>query len=1139
MLRSSARIENLIQKAKELGQSAIALTDHDNMFGMLEFYFSAQKAKIKPILGCHIHLEPLDSSGSQKNLNDSDRLVLLAENNHGYENLVRIVSHAYLPERFDSPIVKRAFLEKNSGGLIALYGDPLSSLAKFFLKGDIDQGQRQIDSLIQIFGPASVYLMLQHQKLVDQNKLNQKIADSALHFGIETVATNNVHYLSKEDCVLQQILRCVDENIKLENLEDPEFPTAEFYLKSSEEMNQLFTDNPMAINNTLLIAERCNVEIQTDVKDTYWPKFKIDPKFKDSDDFLAHLTWSKIGERYTEITPTIKERVQFELEVMKTMKVAGYMLIVQDFINWARGVDIPVGPGRGSAVGSIVSYIIGITDIDPLKFDLLFERFLNPERVSMPDIDTDFSDLDRSKVIDYVTDKYGEECVAQIVTYGRMKAKMVIRDVGRTHGIEMNEINRIAKLIPPDIGMTLEKAMETSEDLRTLIHSREAYKDLWNHSTKLEGLVRQSGIHAAAVIIAPGPLSNLAPIYKAKDANKVIQYDKKYAEEIGLLKMDFLGLRTLSVIKDSLLMIKENHRVNIDILHIDQNDTQTYDLISKGYTVGVFQFESPGMQEYLRKLKPSCLEDMIAMNALYRPGPIGNIPSFIKRKHGSEQIDCFHQNLEPVLGDTYGIIVYQEQVMRIAQILAGFSLGGADIMRRIMAKKNKDKLAELQPEFFNGALERGYKKELITKIWETLIPFCDYAFNKSHSAAYAFIGYQTAWLKAHYGPEFMAANMSSELTAKDRLVILITECRKLNIKILHPDINSSFAKFTAHDDKITYGLAGIKNVGEKVINLIVAEREKNGPYKSLFDLCNRTAETKLLNRKTLESLIMAGALDHLPGSRAEKYASVDKAMAIANRKQEDEAKGQISMFDLAGQGTTMSSQNESLENIDAWTYRDLLNKEKDVLGLYVSGHPLEEYKDVLKGFTTCSLESDTLRNLEKGSKAVLGGVVKSLRGFPSKRDNKVFGVALIEDFNGENEIFLEPEIFNKIRDRISVDSMILVKGTTDIRDDKVQLKGESVIAIEDAIYSWGRYLHLSIDTKGLVEQTLINLKESIFRFDSEADGRGVDLIVHFKTQSKYRHTLKVPNPKVIPDPLLLKELRDMLGEENVWVSDKL
>lgn len=1165
MLKASTRIKAMVEQAAKLGQSAVALTDHGNMFGILEFYMEANSLKkkkgieVKPILGCHLYVEE-DSLGVSSYRDDGQlhRVVAIAENTEGYRNLVKITSYRFeTPERWSNiPVVPLSVLKEYHQGIIFLTGDLHSRLGYDLVQGRTQQAMRFIENLQSFIDSEHLYLTLQEHGIPEQKKCNQALRDISKQNNIPLVVTQNVHYLKQEEAHAHKVLLCIGEGVKLHEYETKAYPTDQFYLKSEEEIRSAFPNDLEAIENTQKIADRCSIKIETNVGDKYWPRFEFPPEFADSDEYISHLAWKMLPSRYPNADEIVKTRLAYELDVIKNMKVAGYLLIVQDFINWAKDQGIPVGPGRGSAAGSLVTYVIGITNIDPLRFDLLFERFLNPERVSMPDIDTDFSDKERHLVIDYVAQKYGTECVTQIVTYGAMKAKAVVRDVGRVLGFEHSEINHVAKLIPPDLGIDLTKSWEQSEDLRNYIESREKLKELWKLSLQLEGLVRQPGVHAAAVIIAPVPMSNLAPLYRAApEDTPVIQYDKHYAEDIGLLKMDFLGLRNLSVIQDALAMIKSGHGIDIDIDKISLEDGKTFELLGKGLTVGVFQFESGGMQQYLRNLKPTILEDLIAMNALYRPGPIAEIPHFIARKHGKEEVDCYHEDLSQVLGETYGVIVYQEQVMRIAQIVSGFTLGGADLLRRAMAKKDLSKMAELEQDFIQKAVDRGYSREIMKRLWDVLLPFCGYAFNKSHAAAYAYVAYQTAYLKANYGAEFMAANMTSEMTNTEKLVTLIVECRKMGVKVLHPDINKSYSTFSVSNGEIRYGLSGIKNVGTAVIEDVVEEREANGPYKTLFELTKRvlayqsikeskgSGKRPPLNKKTLECLIMAGALDHLEGSRAAQQASVDKALEIANRNKREQDSGQFSLFDMGGPATKSLVQDEVLEQVDPWTYLEMLNKERDVLGLFLSGHPIDEFRAELRGFTTCTLAESDIADLTIGNQVTLGGIVVSIRALSAKNDpSKVFGVGTLQDFHGELDIFLGGDIFEKYRNQLPSGSMILVKGKIDkSRDEsKRQLKVDKIIPMDEVRNKFAKFIHLDMRTLGLVETTLHELQAAIdpFSLPEESMG-GCQFVFHIETTSENKHTLHATRYRVEIDSALLTRIGEIVGSENIWISHKI
>lgn len=1185
ILQSSLRIKDMIKKALDDNQPGIALTDHGCMFGILQFYFAAKEMAEKagkefnPIIGCDIFLEnPLGAKNPKHPEKDHDRLILLCEDNIGYNNLIKIVSYVYEDkERYcNPPIVPLEIVKKHSEGLIAISGNIRSRVAFEILRNKKEDAKQIIKTLQKIFPKKNdedyFYLDIQDHSLEtnDEKNLTKEIIQLSKELSISLLATNDVHYLNSEDQKSHNILQCIQRGLKDHDFVSERFPTNQYHFRTTDEMASLFPEHPEAITNTGDICSRCSVTISKVKDDSFWPKFKFPKEFKNSDDYLSHLTWEALPQRYDKITEDVKKRVQYELDMMKSMKVSGYMLIVQDFINWSREQGIPVGPGRGSAVGSVVSYVIGITDIEPMQFNLLFERFLNPERVSMPDIDTDFSDLDRGKVIDYVSEKYGNKCVSQIVTYGRLKAKAVIRDVGRVLDFEQEDINTIAKLIPID-AKNLTQALESCEELKAEINKNETNRDLWRYSLSLEGLVRQTGIHAAAVIIAPNPMSDLAPLYRADaNSNPVIQYDKKYAEDIGLLKMDFLGLRNLSVIDECQKMIEKNHGKKLDLEKISLVDTKTYELFGKGLTVGVFQFESEGMQNYLRQLKPSCLDDMIAMNALYRPGPIENIPTYISRKNStSDEIDCFHSDLENILGDTYGVIVYQEQVMLLAQQLSGFSLGGADLLRRAMAKKKESEMNKLHPQFINGAIERGYNKELPERIWKVLGPFCEYAFNKSHSAAYAYIGYQTAYLKAHYGPEYMAANMTSEIDSTERLVVLIEECRKMGIEILHPNINSSMATFTATKNSINYGLAGIKNVGSSVIDDLTKERELNGEYTSIFDLCSRVLSYQSdyakdykakygkivrkapLNKKVLESLIMAGALDNIKESnnRATLYASVGISLEYATRAQADKDSGQGSLFDDITTSSKDLKKEPPLDNQEPWSLIEMLDKEKKVLGLYLSNDPLSEFKLEINGFVDSTLNHDDLQSIPTNEDVVLGGRIVEIYARPTKKDpSKIFGILTLQDQNNEKmTCFLSQDLFTEIRDKVDVDSMVMVKGNfqahkwDSTKPNEFKLK--EIISMDEIRSKWSNFIHIRTPNTSN-EQLLRNIETIVeeFKLDEQdiKDGfKPCKLVFHYTNSFNNYHIATSKKYKLPCDEEIINEFQNLLGENNVWFSGEI
>jgi DNA polymerase-3 subunit alpha len=1146
MLRSTARIPALIKRAQELGQTALALTDHGNMFGMLEFYTGAKKAGLKPIIGCDLYVAPDARANTSYALGERAwyQVVVLAENEKGYRNLLELCSAGHMDGFHQKPRVDREALRRLSEGLFFLVPNIDSEAGWQFLKGQEHKARESLEFLASL-GKDRVFLVVQDHGVEDERTVNKFFLRLHEADGWNLIAGNDVHYIAQKDARSHEILLCIEANARFNDADRPRFASDQYHMRSGDELALLLGQYPGALANTVRVADACNVEIPFGT--LHLPQFPIPPAFTDSDAFLAHLAEEGLRARFGEPTPPLLERLRYELDVMRNMKVAGYMLIVQDFINAAKAKGIPVGPGRGSAVGSLVCYAIGITDVDPVRYTLLFERFLNPERVSMPDIDTDFSDGGRQEIIQYVVDKYGADSVAQIVTYGRLKAKAVLKDVARVLGIDHKDVERINKFIPPlarglvrpagDKSRDVTYASDLSEVMAAVSSGGEPYRLLWEHALNLEGIVRQAGMHAAAVIIAPRAVVNFAPLFRQPGSDQVmIQYDMRFSEDIGLLKMDFLGLRNLSVIQDAIVQIRRNHGILIDPLKLPPEDAPTFAMLGRGQTVGVFQFESGGMQDYLRKLQPSCLEDLIAMNALYRPGPMEFIPEYIARKRGTQKPDYYHKDLEPILRETYGVIVYQEQVMQLAQVLGGFTLGGADLLRRAMGKKDEKKMKELKPKFVGGAKDRGYDPALAERLWEVLIPFSSYAFNKSHSAAYATVGFQTAYLKANYPAEFMAANMNSEMQDTTRLVILLNECRQIGVQVVFPNINRSEATFRAENGRIVYGLAGVKNVGLQAVEKLVEERDRNGAFKSLFDLCRRV-DSQMLNRRALESLILAGALpDDLPGNRAQQFAAVEIALAWAAGVQSDRDLGQVSLF---GGGDTEGEAHEahepSLPAVDPWPYHEMLEKEKEVLGLYLSGHPLEPYRADLEGFATSPLDPDRLRMIASGTNVILGGMITRLKQRISPKDNRTFAFADLEDFTGKVDVALWSDVFEAVRHDVEVDSMVLIRGALSWDEERRvhKLTATKVLPLAGARDQLARSVHLRLRTAGLQPDQLERLQGVCEKFPGSCR-----LVFHLETARPDPVEIVSDRFQVSPGAECFEQLRAFAGAGNVWLSAK-
>lgn len=1131
--------KSLAAKAAELGMPAVALTDCGHMFGAIEFQGACKDAGIQAVHGAELWMAPgarTDATPGQKPF----LLVALVESlEPGYRNLSKLVSLAHIEGFHGRPRIDRELLGRRNEGLILLSGGPDGEIERHLREGRAARAKEVAAWYRDLLGADRFFLELQDHGLPEDRKICRDLSDLAAELGLGTVATNSVLCLEREQHEALEVMGCIRTATRLADSDRPRLPAREFHFKSPEEMREIFRDHPRACDATLEIASRCRATIPTG--SYFYPSFPLPEGFSDDDEYLAHISRQGLRERWAEPSPQAVERLEYELRMMRDMKVSGYMLIVADFMRAARDMGIPVGPGRGSAVGSLVAYCTGITSVDPLKYSLLFERFLNPERVSMPDIDSDFSDLDREKIIEYVKDKYGKECVAQIITYGRLKSKAALKDTARTLGIDHNEVNRLTKLFPPPVAgkePTLDEAIEQSPPLKEAVEADPRFQQAYEIAKQIEGYVRNAGMHAAAVIIAPREVDHFGPLYcpEGQSDQVVLQFSKDYAENIGLLKMDFLGLRTLSVIQEACLLIRRNHGVEVDPERIEDGDRRTYDMLGRGDTIGVFQFESGGMQNYLRQLQPERLEDLIAMNALYRPGPMDQIPLFIRRKQGREEVDCYHKDLEPTLGTTYGVMVYQEQVMAIAQKLAGYSLGGADLLRRIMAKKDKEKLQKEEHKWIDGAIAKGYTEELARKLWELLIPFSAYAFNKSHAAAYAVVAYQTAWLKANYAAEFLAAICNSELDNTDRMVVLVHECKRLGIPVQAPSVQRSEPKYDVQDGKVVCGLAGVKNVGRSVADAIVAERRQNGTYKDLFDLCKRLGPQNI-NRRSLESLAMAGAFDELPGTRAQQFHGIAEALAWANNSGD---RDQVSLFDMGDAG--LETAPPELPDVDPWPFDEVLDKEREVLGMYLSSHPLDPFRDDLDGFCT---PLNQIAEMQVDRAVRVGGLVRSRRTRLNK-DGREFAFLELEDFSGVVEVAFWPNAWNaddadegeKVRDLAQEGARIVliarVREARDRSDDSGDesisvkaLEGVKVMPLSKARARLADTLHLHVDTRAMPESALERIQGTL-----RAHPGRCRVLFHVRA-AQGSWILESRSAKILPDAELMKELRDLLGDKNV------
>src|SRR5438105_12047847 len=959
MLDGACDVEKLCYRAKELGMPAVAMTDHGNIFGALHFYNAAKAAGIKPIIGCELYICKKDDHRAAPEGDKYNHLLVLAETDEGYRNLVKITSEASLHGMYYKPRVSKKFLAEHAKGLIGLSGCLAGELCENLMAGKYDAARDSAGTYRDIFGQSNFFLEIQDQGLPLERQIRPDLLRLEKDLGIPLVATNDSHYICGEDHYAHDVLLCVQTASSIHDSKRFKFDSNQFFVKSADEMHRVFTDIPAVLTRTMTIAERCNAKIEK-VKNPF-PRFEV-PEGEDLDSYFEHVCRKGFAGRL-EILRGLRakgelrknmsdyeQRLSREIECIKQMKFSGYFLIVWDFIRYAKESGIPVGPGRGSAAGSLVSFAMGITDIDPLQNELLFERFLNPERVSMPDIDVDFCMNGRADVIEYVTRKYGREQVAQIITFGTMAAKAAIKDVGRAMEIPYGDVDRVAKMVPNTLNITLEQALSDSPSLQQAYDSEPQVRELIDVARKLEGLVRNSGVHAAGVVISPQPLTDLVPLHKTKNDEIVTAFDMKAVEKIGLLKMDFLGLTTLTVLNDALRLIEQSRGEKLDLLALPLTNPVTYERVfHTGLTSGVFQFESQGMRDVLRRYQPTSIEDLTALNALYRPGPIqgGMIDDFIDRKHGRKRVEYELPELEEILRETLGVIVYQEQVMQIANRLAGYSLGEADLLRRAMGKKNAEEMAKQRARFVSGAKERGFPEKKIVKIFDLMEQFAGYGFNKSHSAAYALLAFQTAYLKTHYPVEFMAALLTSQAGSTDDVVKYINECREMGIPVEPPDINFSDANFTPDGEAIRFGLAAVKNVGRNAIDSIIQARAEVKKFSSLFEFCEKI-DLRLLNKRVLESLIKSGAMDSL-GTRAQLMAGLDWAIERGQKTQRDAEFGQHGLFGVFD--SDMPQQTDRLPDVPEWDEHQRLAAEKEILGFFITGHPLENYRDKLLDFT--------------------------------------------------------------------------------------------------------------------------------------------------------------------------------------------
>jgi len=1138
LLDGSSKIKELTARAKELGMDSLAITDHGVMYGVIDFYRAAKEVGIKPILGCEVYVAP-GSRFDRENTGGEDRyyhLVLLAENDQGYKNLMKIVSKGFVEGFYYKPRVDYEVLETYHEGVIALSACLAGEVQKYLARGMYEEAMRSAQRYEGIFGKNNFFLELQDHGLPEQKMVNQGLLRLSRDTGIELVATNDIHYTFAEDEKAHDILLCIQTGKKVADEDRMRYAGGQYYCKSEEEMQALFPYAREALENTHKIAERCNVEIEFGV--TKLPKYEV-PEGFDSWTYLNHLCREGFKTRYPKDDGTLSRRLDYELDVIRTMGYVDYFLIVWDFINYARSKDIMVGPGRGSAAGSIVSYTLGITNIDPVRYNLLFERFLNPERVSMPDIDVDFCYERRQEVIDYVVEKYGKDQVVQIVTFGTLAAKGVVRDVGRVLDLPYAMCDSIAKMIPNDLGMTLDKAIAANPDLRKLYNEDPQVKYLIDMSKRLEGLPRHTSMHAAGVVIGSRSIDEFVPLSKAADGTITTQFTMTTIEELGLLKMDFLGLRTLTVIQNAVHLAEKDYGISIDIDHIDFDDKRVLESIGTGRTEGVFQLESGGMKSFMKELKPENLEDIIAGISLYRPGPMDFIPRYLKGKNDKSSITYECPQLESILSPTYGCIVYQEQVMQIVRDLAGYTMGRSDLVRRAMSKKKTAVMEKERQNFVygneaegvKGCIANGIDEKTANHIYDEMIDFAKYAFNKSHAAAYAVVSYQTAYLKYYYPKEFMAALMSSVMENVSKFSEYILNCRRMmNIAVLPPDINEGESGFSVSGGGIRYGLSAIKSVGKPVVDAILEERAKNGKFRTMEDFINRMTQREV-NRRTLENFIKSGALDSLPGTRRQKMAVGPALLENKARERKNAFEGQLSLFDIAGEEEKKEFE-VVFPDVGEYAKEELLAFEKDILGVYISGHPLDDYEALWRKNITATaadfiVDEETEEAVVKdGIKAVIGGLVTG-KTVKTTRTGQLMAFITLEDLMGSVEVIVFPRDYENNRDLLTEDEKLFIRGRVSLGDEPVgKMVCEQVIPF-DAV---SRQLWLQFEDMAGYQAAEAELMELL------KSSEGNDQVIIYLKKERAKKMLP-PNWNVMADAGLLNRLYCKVGEKNVKVVE--
>jgi DNA polymerase-3 subunit alpha len=1138
MLDGACRIADMTDAAVAQKMPAVAITDHGVMYGVIPFYKAAKDKGIKPIIGCEVYMAEgsrFDRKTEHSSKSHSNHLVLLATNEAGYRNLVRLVSAAHLEGFYYKPRIDKEILAKHAQGLIALSSCLKGEIPQRLVEDDGEGAAKVARQYMDIMGPGNFFLEVQDHMIPEQRKANKGVVALAKKMGLGIVATNDVHYLKQEHAEAHEVLLCLQTQTVLSDPKRMRYHSSEFFFKSGDQMAALFREIPESITNTLRIAERCDVGFS--FNELHFPIFQVPQPFSQKD-YLVKLCHDGLRLIYGVENPDqprdgrekeLVDRYRYELGVIDKTGFINYFLVVWDFIHFAKTHGIPVGPGRGSGAGSLVAYLLGITGIDPLRYGLIFERFLNPERVSPPDFDIDFCQTRRGEVIEYVKEKYGRENCAQIITFGSLGAKTVIRDVGRVLELPFSECDRLAKLVPEDPKITLKKAMEINPDFKKAYETNENCKRILDYGFVLEGLFRNAGTHAAGVVIGEKPLIEIVPLTRDKEGQIITQYSMDPIGKIGLLKMDFLGLKTLTVIQEAVNLVRQTRGETVDIDRIPVDDKLTFELLQRGDAVGVFQFESGGMRDLLSKLGPTMIEELIAMNALYRPGAMQFIDSFINRKHGREPIEYAHPLQEPILKETYGYMVYQEQVQRVANVLAGFSLGMGDLLRRAIGKKKADEMSSMRAQFVAGCAKTSQipaKKS--EEIFDMIEKFAGYGFNKSHSAAYSVVAFQTAYLKAHYPEEFMAALLSCEMGNLDKIPVFINECRAMGLEILPPHINEADTRFKPVKGGIRYGLAGVKNVGEGAARELVAERERSGPYKGLMDFCARV-QSQQVNKKTLESLIRCGAFDFPGMHRSRLFGGIDFAMNRASAAQRDKQSGQASLFDMLDAGDTRTLSDSQLPEAQPWHESDLLVGERELLGVYMSGHPLSQYEKLLARYQLTDVQG--LSEIEDGKSTRLGGLISSLtQRFTKKKDP--MAVLRLEDLDGNVEVVVYPEAYQEYKGVLQADKAVLLCGDVKHEENEVKLIASEVYPLEDAPKLFAERLSIHLPAGHLSDALMLELRGLL-----EAHPGRTTVVVCLQFASGEKVFLDTDNTyKVTCDEALISKIEHLVGVDSVYVA---